>query len=121
MLLAERSALAEALAEGAIYRTFAAGWTLEAGAYFSQFEAQFGHAPAQGVAVHSKLFSGLALVTLVCHKHFAQILPLEFANGVLVGDAAGVHLCHKAIQFSSHFYLLADFPKDGIFRECNAF
>jgi ribonuclease I len=112
MVPAERSALAEALAECAVYRTFAAGRTLEASAHFSQFETELGHAPAEGVSVHSQLFSGLTLITLVCHQHFAEILPLEIANGVLVRNAARVHLSHKAIQLSSHVYLLPDFPKD---------
>ena len=39
-------------------------------------------------------------------QHFAQILPLEFAYGILVADAAGMHLCHQAVQFSSHVHLL---------------
>ena len=40
------------------------------------------------------------------HQHFAQILPLEFAHGIFIANAAGMHLRHQAVQFSSHIHLL---------------
>jgi hypothetical protein len=88
------------------YRTFAAGRTLEAGANFGQIEAKLGHGPAEGIAVDAQFFRGLALVAPVRNQHFTQVLPFEFAHGILVADSAGMHLRHKAVQFSFHFDLL---------------
>src|ERR1035437_10269509 len=99
------SALAEALAHSAEYRTFAAGRTLEPGPHLSQIEAQLRHGAAQRVAVHAEFCGRLTLVAPVCHEHFTQILFLEFAYGLLVRNTAGVHLRHQAVQFSSHFNL----------------
>src|SRR6202012_433370 len=44
----------------------------------------------------------------------AQILPFELPHRVLIADAAGVHLRHQAIQFSSHFHLLLE-----LLNQCN--
>ena len=66
-----------ALPDAAWRRTLAAGRTLEAGADFSQIEAQLGHCAAEGVAVHPQLFAALHWFPR-CRKDFAQILPLEF-------------------------------------------
>ncbi len=98
------------------YRTFAARRTLEPGANFGQIQSQFRHGAAQGIAVHPQLFGGLALVTPVCHQNFAQILLLEFANGILVGNAAGMHLRHQAGQFSFHVHLLLLYLNSSRFR-----
>ena len=39
-------------------------------------------------------------------RHLAQILPLKFTHGLLISDAARVHLRYQALQFSSHAALL---------------
>jgi len=108
------------LAEGQSCRpnewTFAARRTLEPRANFRQIESEFRHGAAQGIAVHAQLVSGLTLVTPVCYQNFAQILPLEIANGILVGNAAGMHLRHQAGQFSFHVHLLLLYLNSSRFR-----
>src|ERR1700685_846423 len=96
------SALAIALACRSQHKTFATRRTLEARANFGEAEAELGHGAAQGVAVDAKLLRRLTLVSPVRHQHFAQILSFELANGIVIANAAGMHLCHQAIQFSSH-------------------
>src|SRR5664280_2934578 len=84
------SALAEALAHRAIHRTLAPRRTLEPGAHFGKTQSQFRHGAAQRVAVHAQFFGSLTLVSPVCHQHFAQILPFEFAHRIFIADPAGV-------------------------------
>jgi hypothetical protein len=104
VVLASGSAIA--LSECAEYWTLGPRWALESGTHFGQLQAKLGHGAAQRIAVHSKLFGRFALVSPVCHQNFAQILSFELTHGFLVADAAGVHLCHQAIQFFSHINLL---------------
>jgi len=70
------------------YRTFAAGRTLESGANFCEAEAKFRHRATQSVAMHPQLLGRLALVASISDKHFAKVLSSEFANGVVVFNAA---------------------------------
>jgi hypothetical protein len=83
-----RGLLAIALSIHAVYRTFTAGRTLEAGANFGKIEAKFSHCPAQGVAMHAEFFGSFALVAPVCHKDLAQVLALEFADRFFIADTA---------------------------------
>jgi hypothetical protein len=55
--------------------------------------------------MHPQLFGGLTLVSLVRDEHLAQILPLEFADSFLIGNARRMHLRHKDFQFSFHRHL----------------
>src|SRR5579862_9020104 len=105
-LIIALSALAIALAKRVIYRTLAAGRTLEPCADLGQIQPQLGHSAAEGIAMHTELFCRLALISPMRHQDLAQILPLELAHGIVIADAAGVHLRHKAVQFSSHASLL---------------
>lgn len=105
-LTAVAIALTVALAEGAEYRTFAADRTLEPGAHLGQVQTEFCHGTAQRIAVHSQLFGRLALVATMRHQNFAQVLFFKLAHGLLVGNAAGVHLGNQAVEFSFHVHLL---------------
>ena len=80
--------------------------TLEPGANFGQVQPQLCHGAAQRIAVHAQFFRRFALVPPVRHQNLAELLLLEFPNGVFEADAAGVHLGHQAVQFSSHASLL---------------
>ena len=66
----------------------------------------------QGVAVHAKLFGGLALVSLVVREHLENVALLELPNGVRVGDARAVHLSNESVQFALQGYpRLQSFPR----------
>jgi hypothetical protein len=97
-----RGCLAIALSDHAIDRTLAAGRTLEAGANFSQIKAQLSHGTAKSVAVHTEFLGSFALVSAIGYQDFAEVLTLELAHGFFIANAAGVHLRHQAVQFSSH-------------------
>src|SRR5580658_5086950 len=106
MIQGSWSALAITLAAGVEYRTFAARRTLESRSHFGQVQPQFRHGAAQSVAVHPQFLGRFALVAPVRHQNFAQILPFELAHGILIADAAGMHLRHQDVQFFSHSSLL---------------
>ncbi len=65
-------------------------------------EFQFGHDAAQGVAVHAEFSCSLALVAFIVAQDFLNITAAKLADGLLVGDATGVHLYDKIIQFAFH-------------------
>jgi len=81
-------------------RAFAAGWPAHAVADLSGVHIEFGEGAAEGVAVHAKLFSGLALISLMVREHFENVALLELANGVRVRDASAVHLRNESVQFA---------------------
>src|SRR6266567_9284657 len=95
------STLAKRRTRRAEYRTFATRRTLETGAHFGEAQFELRHGPAQGVAVHAQFLRRLTLVATVRDQHLAKVLPSELANGIIVADSAGMHLCHQAVQFSS--------------------
>src|ERR1700733_537579 len=101
-MLQRGSALAVALARRSKQKTFAAWRTLEAGPHFGETEAKLCHGTAQRVAMDAQLVRRFTLVAPVRHQHLAQVLSFELANGILVTDAAGMHLCHQVVQLSSH-------------------
>src|SRR5690348_15995923 len=84
------------------YRTFTAAGTLEAAANLRRIDLKLGDGAAERVAVHAKFLGRFALVAPVMRKHFDEVALLEFAHGFVVGDAAVMHLGHKAVQFASH-------------------
>jgi hypothetical protein len=106
MLQESGLALAETLAYSSKDKTFAAWRTLEPSANLGEAKAELGHRAAQGVAMDAKFLGGLTLIASVSYQHFAQILPLELANSIVIADAAGMHLRDQAIQFSSHVHPL---------------
>ena len=78
----------------------AAGWTAHAVADLRSVHIELGKGAAQGVAMHAKLFGGLALVSLMVREHLKNVTLLELANGVRVGDAGAVHLRNESVQFA---------------------
>lgn len=65
-------------------------------------QLQLGHDAAQCVAVHAQLSRSLALVAFVVAQHFLNVSSAKLADSLLVGDATGVHLYDKIIQFAFH-------------------
>jgi hypothetical protein len=59
---------------------------------------------AQGVAVHTELVCGLALVSLVVRQYFEDVALLELTYGLRVGDAGAVHLSDQAVHFALQGY-----------------
>lgn len=68
---------------------------------------QLGDGAAESVAVHAERLRGFALVSLVMGQHFDEKALFEFADGFVVGNATGVHLGHKVIQFPFHLIPLS--------------
>jgi hypothetical protein len=67
-----------------------------------RIQFQFGHDPAQRIAVDTKLSRSLALVAFIVAQYFLNVSPAKLADSLLVGDATGVHLYDKIIQFAFH-------------------
>jgi hypothetical protein len=84
--------------------TLAAGRSAHAVADLRSVHVKLGQGAAEGVAVHTELFGGLALVALVLRKHFEDIALFELTNGLRIGDAGAVHLRDQTVQFALQGY-----------------
>src|SRR6202020_2689882 len=80
--------------------TLAAGRPGHAVADLRGVHVELGQGTAEGVAVHAKLFGGLALVALVLGQHFEDIALFKLTNGLRVGDAGAVHLRDQTVHFA---------------------
>ena len=63
---------------------------------------QVRHDAAECIPVHTKFARSLALVAFVIAQDFLEIPAAKLADSLLVGDATGVHLYDKNIQFAFH-------------------
>ena len=88
-------------------RPFAAGWPAHPIPDGGGIEIKLGQSTAECVAVHPKLFGGLALVALMVGKHFEDVAFLELANGFRVGDARAMHLRDETVHFALQDIVLA--------------
>src|SRR5271163_1689549 len=96
--------------------TFAPRRPLQSAAYLCRVQLQFGDGPAQGVAVHTQLARGLALIAAVPRQHFQNEAFLELAYGFGISDAAGLHVCHQTVQLSLQRNLSLAGALPGFFR-----
>jgi hypothetical protein len=96
---------------GFIYRTFATCRTLESIANLCWIEIEFRDGAAKSVAVHAQFPGRLALVSSVMRQHFQDEALLELTHCLVIGDTPGMHLCHKAVQFTFHRNLFLDFSR----------
>ncbi len=76
--------------------------TAHAAANLSGVEVEFGEDAAEGVAVHSELLGGLALVAFVVGEDFEQVAALELTDSFVVGDSGAVHLHYETVEFALH-------------------
>jgi hypothetical protein len=76
--------------------------TLEPMANLHGIDIQLGNGAAERVAVHAQLFCRLTLITLMMRKYCKKVTALEFAHSFSIGNAAGMHRCHKGFQFAFH-------------------
>ena len=88
--------------DGHGHGALAARGTLEAVADLCRVDLQFRDGATEGVAVHAKLGSGLALVATVVGEDLKQVTALELAHGFIVRNTAAMHLRHYAFKFSLH-------------------
>jgi len=85
-------------------RTLASGWPPHAIADLRGIHVELGEGATERVAMHAKLFSGLALISLMVRKHFEDIALLELTNGLRVRDAGAMHLRDQAVHFALQGY-----------------
>jgi hypothetical protein len=84
--------------------TFAAGRPAHAITDLRRVHVELGEGATEGVAMHTKLFGGLALVALVLRKHFEDVALFELANGLRIGDAGVMHLRDQTVHFALQGY-----------------
>jgi hypothetical protein len=82
----------------------ASGWSPHAIADLRGIHVELGEGATECVAMHAKLFSGLALISLMVRKHFEDIAFLELTNGLRVRDAGAMHLRDQAVHFALQGY-----------------
>jgi hypothetical protein len=63
---------------------------------------QFSHDAAECVPVYAEFSRCLALVAFIVAQDFLNVTATKLADSLLVGDATGVHLYDKIIQFAFH-------------------
>ena len=61
---------------------------------------ELGEGAAEGVAVHSKLDGGLALVALVLREHLEEVALLELPHGIRIRDSGTAHLHDQGVHFA---------------------
>lgn len=81
---------------------FAPSRTFQAQLDLDWIEFQIRHNAAQRISVYAEFSRGLALVAFVVAQHFLNVATAKLADSLLIGDAAGVHLYDKIIQFAFH-------------------
>ena len=84
--------------------TLAGGWPTHPIADLRGVHIEFGEGAAEGIAMHTEFFGGLALVALVLGKHFKDVTLLELSNGLRVGNAGAVHLRDETVKFALQGY-----------------
>ena len=82
------------------YRALAAGRPAHAVANLRSIHVELGQSATEGVAMHAKFFSSLALVAFVLRQNFKNVALFELTNGLRVRDAGAVHLRNQAVQFA---------------------
>ena len=65
-------------------------------------QLKFGNGTAKGVAVHTQLARGLALVSLAILQHRQNEPLLEFTHAFRIGYAVLVHLQDQSFQLIFH-------------------
>lgn len=67
-----------------------------------RIKLQFSHDAAERVPVYAKFSRCFALVAFIVAQDFLDVTATKLADSLLVGDATGVHLHDKIIQFAFH-------------------
>ncbi len=63
---------------------------------------QLSHHTAECIPVYAKFSRCFALVAFIVAQDFLDVTATKLADSLLVGDATGVHLYDKIIQFAFH-------------------
>ena len=78
----------------------AGGRTAHATADLCGVEVELGEGAAEGVAMHAKLFGGLALIAFVVREDLEDIAALELPDRLGVVDSGVMHLGDEAVEFA---------------------
>ena len=85
-------------------RALTCGWAThpfsDAAPDLSRIEIELREGSTKGVAVHSELFGGLALISFVMRENLKEVTAFELTERVGVRDTGAMHLGDKAVQFA---------------------
>ena len=78
--------------------------TLQSQLDLDRIQIKFRHNAAERIPMHAKLSRSFALVAFIVAQDFLDVTAAKLADSLLVGDATGVHLYDKIIQFAFHLW-----------------